>query len=265
MTGFGEWWEGDRPSARPIFAPPQAPLARRGRSSAETNERCAGATSRKTAGLATAQISRVESGSNVVRAAWRRLGQAGVPRLSTSACFFPFYTGRGACRTNHNSLIAIGLGEIWFVSYFFLCFEDVAGLHGLPHDSGRVKYFPQAVNGWLRAGNRAHPAGPRPDGHGSFRCSTPASLRDSYPVQPAENSRTRGPNDTPAARSASGQESPCLRDRFDPVFGQKRPPGGVKRWPRSGLAGDFRHLAVGWQARRAAMGAFCLMVKSSEL
>ncbi len=79
-------------------------------------------------------------------------------------------------------------------------------------------------------------------------------------------SATRGPNDYPAATlCASGQESVCLRDQFDPVFGQKRAPGGVKRWPRSGLAGDFRHLAVVWQASGATMGSFCLMVKSSEL
>ena len=31
-----------------------------------------------------------------------------------------------------------------------------------------------------------------------------------------------------------------------------------------GLAGDFRHLAAAWQASGAAMGVFCLMVKSSE-
>ena len=50
-----------------------------------------------------------------------------------------------------------------------------------------------------------------------------------------------------------------------PVFGQKKSPSGVKRWPRSGLANDFRHLAVGWQSGGVPMGAFCLMVKSFEL
>ena len=157
-----------------------------------------------------------------------------MPRLSTSACFFPFYTGRGACRTNHNSLIAIGLGEIWFVSYFFLCFEDVAGLHGLPHDSGRVKYFPQAVNGWLRAGNRAHPAGPRPDGHGSFRCSTLASLRDSYPVQPAENSRSRGPNGNPARATHLAKNHDACETNLTPNVSRK-----------SRLAGRKERLAAG--------------------
>ena len=39
----------------------------------------------------------------------------------------------------------------------------------------------------------------RPDGQGPFRRSTLASLHDSCPVQPAENSRARGPNDSPAA------------------------------------------------------------------
>ncbi len=48
------------------------------------------------------------------------------------------------------------------------------------------------------------------------------------PVQPAEDSRTRGPNDTPAARYGSGQESQCLRDQLDPVLGQKSRRAGSK-------------------------------------
>ena len=85
------------------------------------------------------------------------------------------------------------------------------------------------------------------------------------PVQPAENRRTPEQNGTAAARYASGQESQCLRDQSDPAFDQKRPPGGVQRWPRSGLAGDFRHLAVVRQSSRATMGVSRLMVKCSEL
>ena len=46
---------------------------------------------------------------------------------------------------------------------------------------------------------------------------------------------------------------------------QKKPPGGQEPRPSSGLAGDFRHLAVVWQASGAPMGVSCLMVKSSEL
>ena len=53
--------------------------------------------------------------------------------------------------------------------------------------------------------------------------------------------------------------------KLTPLFGQKKTPGGVKRWPSSGLAGDFRHLPVGWQPSRAAMRMFCFPVKSSEL
>ena len=63
-----------------------------------------------------------------------------------------------------------------------------------------------------------------------------------------------------ATRLAKNQNA--SETQFDPVFGQKKSPGGVKRWPRSGLAGDFRHLAVGWQSSGVAMGVFCLMVKS---
>ena len=112
--------------------------------------------------------------------------------------------------------------------------------------------------------NRVHPAGPRPDGRGSFRCLTPASVRSILPPGNRLKTAARGPNGTPAARYASAQASECLRVQFDPVFGQKRPPGGVKKWPRSGLAGDFRHLAVVRQASRATMGVSRLMVKSSE-
>ena len=99
-----------------------------------------------------------------------------MPRLSTSARFSPFYPGHGTCRTNRNSLIAIGLGEIGFVSYFPPVPQRDVVLRRLPHHRRWVKYLPRTVK-WLRAGNRAHPAGPRPDGHGSVRCSTPASSR----------------------------------------------------------------------------------------
>ncbi len=87
---------------------------------------------------------------------------------------------RGGRRTNRNSLIAIGVLEIGFVSYFPPVPQRDVVLRGLPRHRRWVKYLPRTVK-WLRAGNRAHPAGPRPDGRGSFRCSTPASLRDSYP------------------------------------------------------------------------------------
>ena len=97
-------------------------------------------------------------GSNVVRAAWRRTNNPVCPRrpFANLAC-----TGR---RTNRNSLIAIGLLGIGFVSYFFLCVN--AGLCRLPHYGRWVKCPRRTLNEWLRAGNHAHPAGPRPDGHG---------------------------------------------------------------------------------------------------
>ncbi len=66
--------------------------------------------------------------------------------------------------------------EIGFVSYFPPVPQRDVVLRGLPHHRRWVKYLPRTVK-WLRAGNRAHPPGPRPDGHGSFRCSTPASSR----------------------------------------------------------------------------------------
>ena len=53
--------------------------------------------------------------------------------------------------------------------------------------------------------------------------------------------------------TGSAYESECLPDQSAPVFGQKKPPGGVKRWLSGGLAGGFRHLAVGWQPSGAAM------------
>ena len=70
---------------------------------------------------------------------------------------------------------------------------------------------------------------------------------------------------TAAARYASGQESQCLRDQSDPVLRQKKSPRGVKRGPRRSLPSKFRGLAVGWQSSGAAMGVFCLMIKSPEL
>ena len=162
-----------------------------------------------------------------------------------------------------------GLARNWVCFVFFpLC---PSCLHGLPHDSGSVKYLRPAVNGWLRCRNRAHPAGPRPDGHGSFRCSTPISLRDSCPVQSAENSRARGagmlsgPNGNPAHATHLAKNHDACEINLTPYCEQKKPPRGQKRAPSSGLAGDFRHLAVAWQPSRAAMGVFRLMVKSSEL
>ena len=74
--------------------------------------------------------------------------------------------------------------------------------------------------------NHAHRAVPRSDGHGFVRCSMPTSLPDSYPAQSAENKPGARAKRHPSARYASGQESRCLRDQFDPECEQKKPPRG---------------------------------------
>ena len=66
---------------------------------------------------------------------------------------FPFYPGRGACRTNRNSLIAIGLGEIGFVPYFPLWPQRDVVLRGLPHNGGRAR----ALTGTALSGARRRP------------------------------------------------------------------------------------------------------------
>ena len=73
------------------------------------------------------------------------------------------------------------------------------------------------------------------------------------------------PDYSSAVSYPSGQKSRCLRDQFEPLFRQKKSSREQKTRPRSGLASDFRDLAVGWQSRGVAMGVFCLSVKSSEL
>ncbi len=105
-----------------------------------------------------------------------------------------------------------------------------------------------------------------PDGHGSFRCSTPAlPLRFLTPSNRLKTAARAGQTtpQQPATRMAKNHKA--SETNLTPVFGQKKSPSGVKRWPRSGLANDFRHLAVGWQSGGVPMGAFCLMVKSFEL
>ncbi len=89
------------------------------------------------------------------------------------------------------------------------------------------------------------------------------SLCDSYPVQAAENSRTRGPSDSPQRATRLARNHDACETNLSHYFARKSRLASKK--PRSGLADDFRHLAVGWQSGGVPMRAFCLMVKSSEL
>ena len=57
----------------------------------------------------------------------------------------------GARRTNHNSLIAISLRGIGFVSHFPSLPQRDVVLRGFPHNGGWVKYPRRTVHEWLRA------------------------------------------------------------------------------------------------------------------
>ena len=69
---------------------------------------------------------------------------------------------------------------------------------------------------------------------GSSRCSTPASLRGSYPVQAAENSRTRGPSDSPHCGAHLAKNHNASETNLTPDSVRK-----------SGYAGSKDGLAVG--------------------
>ena len=139
------------------------------------------------------------------------------------------------------TLIPLEFRDIGFVSYFSLWFIVNAGICGFPHNGGWVKYLPLPAPRKLliKRSVRAMALGTVPAfSHTLTRAAPERSVpvcrsRDLLGRYELHPSATPGPNDSQAVRYASGQESQCLRDQFDPVLGLKRPPGGAKRRPSS--------------------------------